>query len=324
MSFNLDGSTSYNNSSIPNLKCNTISGLTIPNLININSNTNVNGQLDVNGPIYISGITNIGNTLIFSNTAGNSINMVGNGIINDLNRITPTSNNPLVIDNNNNSTKIQLNNCVSPSLKISTVDNGLNWIASQFSNNIDNTSVVMGVISGNALIGAHNANRTAWTDLFMQYSGKLNVGLASNVEKFNVSDNIRTDSGSFYKGSIDMFKYKRFTNFGGTQISISNTTYLKIYEFVYLGSNISGNINMIYLSANPNGNTLSFKITDDVNSTIICENTNVSGPGSNGIYTFSSISNLTYFAKPYSLYAKINAGTGYWNSGLVYFDWFNA
>ena len=90
-----------------------------------------------------------------------------------------------VIDNNFNTTKVELNNCISPSLKISTVDNGLNWITSQFGNNIDNTSVVMGVLSGNALIGSHNANRTAWTDLYMQYSAKLNVGNASNVEKLN-------------------------------------------------------------------------------------------------------------------------------------------
>ena len=324
MSFNLNGSSNTYTNSFILLRADTIQGYTNPNLLNINSNSNINGQLDVNGPIYISGITNVTSTLIFSNTAGNLIEMAGNGTIYNLNTIVPTLTNPLNIDNNNNSTQIKLQHTISPGLGISTIDNLINWIGLQAGNYVDNTSVVLGVYNGNVVIGAHNANRTAWTNLYIQSGGKLNVGLASNTEQFNVVNNIRTDSGTFYKNNIDMFQYKRFSPFGGSQIEISNTTYVKIFEFIYLGSNFIGTINNIYLSANPNGNTLSFKVSDDVNSVTVCENTSVSGPGYNGIYSFSSIStSFTYWMKPLSLYAKVNSGTGYWNSGYVYYEWFN-
>jgi hypothetical protein len=321
MSFNLDGTLYDNADSIPNFRCDTISSLS-SNVINCNSRFYINDQLNVYGPVYITGNTNIGQNLFFSNTAGNTIGMSGNGTINDLNTISPSSNNPLKINNNFSTTQVQLQNCISPGLLISNI-NSTNWIGLQAGNYTDNTSVVLGVLNGNAIIGSHNANRTAWTDLYINTGANTNIGSASNTEQLTVLNNIRTDNGSFYKNSVDMFKYQRFSNFGGSEINISNTTYAKIFEFVYLGSNFSGEIENIFLSLNPNGNTLSIRITDDINAVVICEQSFIDSNGVNGIFSFGTISNLTYFAKAYSIYAKIDTGLSIFKSGCVYFKWTN-
>jgi len=312
MSFNVDGST--NNSvisSIANFKCDTIQGLSNPNLVTINS------QLNINSALNVTGITNIANKLNFS-FGSNSIDMYGLGTINNVNHINPSPNTPLTIDDGIGNTQVQINHTNQPGLVVSANDNTTNWISIQCKNTIDDTSLVFGSINGNATFGAHNAALSAWKDIYCQSTGNLNIGLASNIEKVNVVGNIRSDTGSFYKGVIDQFRFKKSTLIGGPNISITSTTYVLLSRMVYLGLFFGGNISKIYVSADPNNNQLSFRVIDEITTSVICERLNVTG--TINLFDLLTISNLGSGGTVLGLYSKVNTGTANWSSMLALYD----
>jgi hypothetical protein len=301
MSFNLDGSNNSSNSN-SNIKCNTISSLT-DNKVTFNDNINLFNSKKI----------------LFNN-----VEVLSSSTLSNINFIKPL-NGTLVIDNEINDTQLYINHTSKPGLRIDTRNSSIPyWYGLQVGGLDSDANFVAGVIddgiSKKVMIGGHNDAGNAWVDLYCQGDGKFNVGVGSNVEKLNVFGNIRCDnSGSFYKGTIDQFRFKKSDMIGGSTISITSTSYVLLSQIVYLGTNFSGLISKIYVSANPNGNNLSFKVIDEVNLNTICERTAITG--TINLYDLLTISNLLSGGTVLGLYGKVNTGTSYWSSMMVLYDY---
>ncbi len=302
MSFNLDGTSNITNDSIINLKCDTIQGLS-GNLVSINS------QLDVNNTMYITGTLNVGNRINFS--SGAILDMWGSGTITNISTINPSHSSPLIIDDLNNGTHVQINHATRPGLILNQLDNAFNWISCAGINVNDDNAFVFGSLTGQTLFGSHNKALNAWKDLYTQLSGNFNVWSASNVEKFNVVGNIRSDIGSFYKGSIDQFRYPKTKTISTQQITITSTTDILLTQTIYLGYFFEGNINNIYVAVNSNGNTIIISVKDQKNN----------ATGSLTVRNLGTISNLPSNATVLSIYGRLSsAGTAYFSGALMSLD----
>lgn len=280
MSFNLDGS-SVNSNVFSNLYSNYL----YTNNINPNSGSsiNVNSNLNFN---YWYGLQNI-----------NSIN--------------PSPNSPLVIDDLNNNTQVQINHTLQPGLIITqTGDYPGNWINLACSNYEDDNSFVCGSLQGQTTFGSHNRALNQWKDLYCQFGANFNVGSTNNVEKFNVAGNIRTDSGSFFIGNVNQFRYPKTKTICTQQITISSTSDTLLTQFIYLGSNSEGLITKIYAAVNSNNSSsMTFFVKDEfVNLTLASLNDN---NGVLNVRDFGTISNISTVPTVISIYGRLNsAGTG--------------
>lgn len=265
------------------------------------------------GYVSTNGIAALDNTFqniyvdnIYGNTNSNLINVKSNTIF----------------DSSPNSTQVQINNCITqPALKIlNKLNTNTEWICIQAGNLVDPNTVVMGSLSGKALFGSHLKNLSNWSDIYINQAGSVGLGNISTLgQQLTVQSSIRTDGGSYYIGSKNMFNLRREV-LAGSSVTASGGSYTTQMCFGYRGLTSDGNILAIYVTTAPNPYTYNLRVIDAANSNVLCEQTNLTNSTNYLNTNMMTISNVPTSST--TLLLQFNgSGPVFLGSWIMYLDY---
>ncbi len=266
------------------------------------------------GYVSVNGIAALDNTFqniyvdnIYGNTNNNLINVKSNTIF----------------DSSPNSTQVQINNCVTqPALKIlNKLNTNSEWICIQAGNLVDNNTIILGSLSGKALFGAHTKTLSSWADLYINQAGSVGLGNISTLgQELTVQSSIRSDNGSYYKGTKDMFGLYRELLAGSSVTTVSGGSYSTYMCFGYRGVSLDGNIVKMCVTTAPNPYTYNLKVINATSSAVLVEYTNITNSTNYLNLDLGSLSNIPTSSTTLLLQFS-GSGPVFLGSWILYLDY---